>query len=50
MGVVGVLLLAKQRGLLRLIRPELDALRTVAGFWLGDSVYQLALQNARESF
>ena len=49
MGVVGVLLLAKQRGLLPLIRPELDALRTDAGFWLGDGVYQLALQKARES-
>lgn len=49
MGVVGVLLLAKQRGLLPPIRPELDALRTDAGFWLGDGVYQLALQKARES-
>jgi len=49
MGVVGVLLLAKQCGLLSAIRPELDALRTDAGFWLGDSVYQLALQKARES-
>jgi uncharacterized protein len=50
MGVVGVLLLAKQYGLLPAIRPELDALRTDAGFWHGDSVYQLALQKARESF
>ena len=50
MGVVGVLLLAKQCGLLPAIRPELDALRTDAGFWLGASVYQLALQKARESF
>jgi predicted nucleic acid-binding protein len=46
---VGVLLLAKQCGLLPAIRPELDALRADAGFWLGDSVYQLALQKARES-
>jgi predicted nucleic acid-binding protein len=50
MGVVGVLLLGKQYGLLPAIRPELDALRTDAGFWLGDSVYRLALQKARESF
>lgn len=49
MGVVGVLLLAKRRGLLPAIRPSLDALRTDAGFWLGDSVYRLALQKARES-
>ncbi|NEX23191.1 DUF3368 domain-containing protein [Thiorhodococcus mannitoliphagus] len=49
MGVVGVLLLAKQRDLLPAIRPSLDALRTDAGFWLGDSVYRLALEKARES-
>ena len=49
MGVVGVLLLAKQRGLLPAIRPSLDALRTDAGFWLGDAVYQLALQKAGEA-
>lgn len=49
MGVVGVLLLAKQRGLLPLIRPELDALRTDVGFWLGDRIYQLALEKAGEA-
>lgn len=49
MGVVGVLLLAKRRGLLPLIRPCLDVLRNEAGFWLGQSVYDLALEKARES-
>jgi predicted nucleic acid-binding protein len=49
MGVVGVLLLAKARGLLHAIRPELDALRADAGFWLGDAVYRLALEKAHEA-
>lgn len=49
MGVVGVLLLAKQQGLIDAIRPFLDALRNEAGFWLGADVYRLALEKARES-
>lgn len=49
MGVVGVLLLAKQQGLIHAIRPFLDALRNDAGFWLGADVCRLALEKARES-
>lgn len=49
MGVVGVLLLAKRRRLLRSVKPCLDALRNDAGFWLGQSVYDLALAKAHES-
>lgn len=47
-GVVGVLLLAKERGFLSAVRPRLDALRSQAGFWLGDTVYQQALSVANE--
>ncbi len=48
MEVVGVLLLAKERGLIPEIRPRLDALRVDAGFWLSESVYQQAVAVAGE--
>ncbi|AUB81800.1 DUF3368 domain-containing protein [Candidatus Thiodictyon syntrophicum] len=49
MGVVGVLLRAKERGLLLAVRPSLDALRSNAGFWLSDAVYRQALSIANET-
>ncbi|MEW6367813.1 MAG: DUF3368 domain-containing protein [Acidobacteriota bacterium] len=49
MGVVGVLLEAKARGLVSAVRPLLDSLRHDAGFWLSDAVYQSALGLAGES-
>ena len=48
MGVIGVLLLAKERRLIAEIRPRLDALRLDAGFWLSDSVLQQTLVAAGE--
>ena len=48
MGVVGVLLLAKQRGLLAAIKPSLDALREQAGFYLSVTVCDYALRQAGE--
>jgi len=48
MGVVGVLLLAKERGLIPEVRPRLDALHGKAGFWLSDPVYRQALASAGE--
>ena len=47
-GVVGILLDAKQQGLLPAVRPAFDALRA-AGFYLGDPVYRKGLELARES-
>jgi uncharacterized protein len=47
-GVVGVLLAAKSRGLIPLIKPILDDLRAVAGFRLAEAVYQAALRAAGE--
>ncbi|RME49601.1 MAG: DUF3368 domain-containing protein [Caldilineae bacterium] len=47
-GTVGILLEAKARGLIETIRPHLDALRQVAGFYLASSVYQHALTLANE--
>jgi predicted nucleic acid-binding protein len=46
-GTVGVVLRAKQRGFIPLVRPVLDAMR-LAGFRLSDLLYQQALQLAGE--
>ncbi|MCP4288065.1 MAG: DUF3368 domain-containing protein [Gammaproteobacteria bacterium] len=48
MGVVGVLLLAKKRGLLKAIKPSLDGLREQAGFYLSNTVYKCALREGGE--
>lgn len=48
-GVVGVLLEAKRKGTIAQVRPQLDALRQTAGFYLSDSLYQHALELANES-
>jgi predicted nucleic acid-binding protein len=48
MGTVGILLKAKQEGLLSIIRPELETLRS-RGFSLSRSVIDAVLQQAGES-
>jgi len=48
-GVVGVLLEAKAKGLIDQLRPHLDALRWTANFYLGDAVYRSALMLASEA-
>lgn len=47
-GVVGILLAAKSRGLVALVKPILDDLRACAGFRLVDATYQAALRHAGE--
>ena len=42
-GIVGLLIRAKQEGLIRSLRVELDKLREQAGFWIEDNLYQRAL-------
>ena len=49
MGVVGILLSAKQNQLVDEIQPMLHELRTTAGFYLSDAVYRRALSLAGES-
>jgi predicted nucleic acid-binding protein len=46
-GTLGVLLDAKERGLLRAIRPLIDALRST-GFWLDESLSRRVLELAGE--
>lgn len=48
-GVVGLLLEAKECGAVLAVRPHLDALRQTAGFYLGDSLWDHALSLAGES-
>ena len=47
-GIVGILLEAKARGFIGAIRPPLDALRTGAGFYLGEALYLTVLAEAGE--
>lgn len=47
-GLVGVLLLARKRGLTTSIRPHLDDLRRLAGFWISDILYYRVLQEIGE--
>ena len=47
-GTLGVLIAAKDRGLLDSVRPLLDALRVNAGFWIGDDLYNAVLAAVSE--
>jgi uncharacterized protein len=48
MGLIGVLVQCKQRGLIPQVRPIIDALRLQAGFWISDALYQRVLHDAGE--
>jgi uncharacterized protein len=45
-GVLGILLISKQRGLIDSVQPLLDNLLEQAGFWVSDGLYQWVLQQA----
>lgn len=47
-GTLGILIAAKDRGLLASVRPLLDALRADAGFWIGESLYNAVVVAAKE--
>jgi predicted nucleic acid-binding protein len=47
-GTLGILIAAKDRGLLATVRPALDALRVNAGFWITDELYSPVLNAANE--
>ena len=48
-GILGILLLAKSRGLIPAVKPILDALQQQAGFWLSESLRKQVLQFAQEA-
>jgi uncharacterized protein len=47
-GILGVLLRAKQAGHLQAVAPELERLKTEAGFWLSTAVQARILELAGE--
>lgn len=47
-GLVGVLIAAKHKGLISAIKPFLDALRDLAGFHIKDSLYTRILKDENE--
>ncbi len=47
-GLIGVLIEAKRKGLLQAIRPYLDALRDIAGFRISENLYSRVLQDEHE--
>lgn len=48
-GLIGVLIEAKHKGLINAVKPHLDALRDVAGFRVSDLLYQRILQDEGEA-
>ncbi len=48
LGVLGILLRAKEKGLLPDVRPAVDALRRQAGFFVADQLYRDFLARADE--
>lgn len=47
-GLIGVLITAKRKGLLNDVKSRLIALRDMAGFWVSDSLYIRVLQDEGE--
>jgi predicted nucleic acid-binding protein len=47
-GLIGVLVEAKRKGLISGVRPLMDALRDVAGFWVDKVLYRRVLQDEGE--
>lgn len=48
-GLIGLLVEAKRKGLILSIKHELDTLRDIAGFRIGDSLYWRILHDEKEA-
>jgi predicted nucleic acid-binding protein len=48
-GLIGVLVEAKRKGLIDQIRPLVDSLQDVAGFWISEALFQRVLHDEGES-
>ena len=42
-GLIGIMIEAKEKEMISSIRPTLDLLRTQAGFWISETLYQKVL-------
>jgi len=47
-GVLGILIEAKQKKHIKMVKPHLDALKSKAGFWINSELYKLVLKTAGE--
>jgi len=47
-GLLGILVEAKHKGLIKAVKPILDSLITKAGFWLGNRLYTRILETVGE--
>lgn len=47
-GVLGILVEAKRKKIIPLVKPLLDAIVAKAGFWIGKALYEAVLQEAGE--
>jgi predicted nucleic acid-binding protein len=48
-GLIGILVEAKHKGLVDHIRPLVDTLQDLAGFWISEALYQRVLRDEGES-
>jgi predicted nucleic acid-binding protein len=48
-GLIGVLIETKRKGLIRAVKPHLDALRDIAGFRIRETLYLRVLQDEGEA-
>ena len=47
-GIIGILIRAKREGRIKSLNDELEVLRTRAGFWIDEKLYQQALRSVGE--
>jgi len=47
-GIIGILIQAKDRGVITKVKPVMDALINKAGFWIREELYQNVLQEVQE--
>jgi predicted nucleic acid-binding protein len=48
LGVIGILLLAKNKGLLKKVKPKLNLLKSKANFYINESLFNFILKAANE--
>lgn len=48
-GLLGILLLAKQQNIISSVKQIMDKLKSEAGFWIGENLYDKVLHEAREN-
>ena len=47
-GLLGVLVKAKEKGIIKKVKPAIDKLMEIAGFWIGDKLVDRVLREVNE--